>query len=60
MGVGERSGERQLRQERGEERNAEVSVHQMQHVKPGLGVDTCTHVIIDSILKGTVYGPLEF
>lgn len=26
--------------------------------QPGLGVDTCTHVIIDSTLKSTVHGPL--
>lgn len=25
--------------------------HQMQQVRRGLGVDTCTHVIIDSTLK---------
>ncbi len=25
--------------------------HQMQQVEPGLGVDVCTHVIIDSTLK---------
>lgn len=43
-----------------EGRGAKVFPHQMQQVKPGLGVDACTHVIIDSTLKGTVHGPLVF